>query len=154
MKKPKTKTCVPILFIQSDTMLSMKSSLFICPLEKCSFFSIRKLATSSRFCQKFKVLEKSYYEVLGLKRSATQKEIRDAYISKTQEVQCLKSSHAYFIHCKQLHIDVKEIIFYKNCLCVSKSLRFSKFWLGLTYFLRVNIFECEVRLVYDYKRVA
>ena len=101
MKKPKTKTNVPILVIQSD-MLSLKSSLFICPLEKSSFFSIRKLATSSRFCQKFKVLEKSYYEVLGLKRSATQKEIRDAYISKTQEVQCLKSRHAYFKHCKQL----------------------------------------------------
>ena len=139
MKKPKTKTNVPILVIQSD-MLSLKSSLFICPLEKSSFFSIRKLATSSRFCQKFKVLEKSYYEVLGLKRSATQKEIRDAYISKTQEVQCSKSSHAYFKHCKDCKQLSKfgKLISTKNCVWRLKTvLKFKLFKVCIGPYLHI-----------------
>ena len=65
-------------------MLAWKQSILVAIQKPVSFSSIKLLSTSKSSCQT--TVQSNYYEILDVPKSATQKEIREAYIKKSKEV--------------------------------------------------------------------
>ena len=68
-------------------MLAWKQSILVAIQKPVSFSSIKLLSTSKSSCQT--TVQSNYYEILDVPKSATQKEIREAYIKKSKEVRML-----------------------------------------------------------------
>jgi len=65
-------------------MLAWKQSILVAIQKPVSFSSIKLLSTSKSSCQT--TVQSNYYEILDVPKSATQKEIREAYIKKSKEL--------------------------------------------------------------------
>ena len=70
-------------------MLAWKQSILVAIQKPVSFSSIKLLSTSKTSCQT--TVQSNYYEILDVPKSATQKEIREAYIKKSKEVRTFRN---------------------------------------------------------------
>ena len=71
-------------------MFAWKHSILLAIQKPVSISSIKLISTS--LCQS--TVQSNYYDVLDVPRTATQKEIREAYINKSREV-CAKCHYIY-----------------------------------------------------------
>ena len=67
---------------KTENMFAWKHSILLAIQKPLSISSIKLISTS--LCQS--TVQSNYYDVLDVPRTATQKEIREAYINKSREV--------------------------------------------------------------------